>query len=374
MAITIIRQPTGIKGALSSMIYQAQDTANVGNDGFYFEYKIYVWSGTTTIPATPIATIQRLPDVYANNRSFIDISKIVTQYITDEWFTLGAANPSISTGSVYCAVKIQGFWYVGTTLTNDAQVTSNVILATKGYEYTLQGFNQSTSKRILTDRSTVYLTEDTYADYLWYDATKITTITIGATTITPTAVTNSSTYIQSIELKAKLTTAGLWGTNCNIVFNYSGGSETIPVVFNCVNKYGTTSLFYKNKYGVIESLSMNALSKVSLTTSNESFYKGVYAQADMSEAWNYGVRSKSLYNVQGIYKQLANTNWIDEAYVEIIQQILLSTICYTVYNSTVYACQILDNALDKKTYRNDKLIMYTLNFEFAQPLINSIVR
>jgi hypothetical protein len=374
MAISIIRQPTSIKGAFSSMLYQASDTANVGNDGFYFEYKVYVWSGTATIPATPIATIQRLPDVFADNRSFIDISKIVTQYINDEWFTLGAANPNIGAGAVYCAVKIQGFWYVGATLTSDAQVSSNVILATKGYEYTLQGFNQATSKRVLTDRSIVYLTEDTKYDYLWYDATKITSITIGATTITPTAVTSSSTYIQSIELRAKLTTASLWGTNCNIVFNYSGGSETIQVVFNCVSKYGCNTLFYKNKYGVIESLSMNALSKISVTTTNENYYKGIYAQSNMAQAWDYAVKIKSLYNVQGIYKQLANTNWIDESYVEIIQQIMLSTVCYTVYDSVIYSCQIIDTAMDKKTYRNDKLIMYTLNFEFAQPLINSIVR
>jgi hypothetical protein len=344
------------------------------NDGFYFEYKIYVWSGTSTIPATPIVTIQRLPDVYANNRSFIDISKIVTQYITDEWFTIGTASPTISTGAVYCAVKIQGFWYVGSTLTSDAQVPSNVILATKGYEYTLEGFNQSTSKRILTSRTKLYLTEDTTYDYLWYDATKITSITIGATTITPVSVTTSSNYIQSIEVKNKLTVAGLWGTNCNIVFNYSGGSETIQVIFQCVNKYGCNTLFFKNKFGVIESLSMNALSKVSMTTTNESFYKGIYAQSNMAEAWSYGVRSKSLYNVQGIYKQLANTNWIDESYVEVIQQILLSTICYTLYNGVVYACQIIDTTMDKKTYNNDKLIMYSLNFEFAQPLINSIVR
>jgi hypothetical protein len=250
MAISIIQQPASIKGALSSMIYQASDTANVGNTGFYFEYKIYVWSGTTSIPATPIATIQRLPDVFAGNRSFIDISKLVNQYISDEWFSIGTASPTVSTGAVYCAVKIQGFWYVGTTLTSDAQVTSNVILATKGYEYTYEGFNQTNTKRVLTDRTIVYLTEDTFADYLWYDATKITTITIGATTITPSAVSNSSNYIQSIELKNKLTAAGLWGTNCNILFNYSGGSQTISVEFDCVNKYGCQTLFFKNKYGV----------------------------------------------------------------------------------------------------------------------------
>jgi hypothetical protein len=369
MPTSIIVQPSSIKGAYSSMLYQAYDTS-YASSGFYYQYKVYVWSGTTAIPATPIATIQRLPDVYASNRSFIDISKIVTQYIQTEWFTIGASNPTISLGSVYACVKVQGIWSGGSSV----EITSNVILATKGYEYTLDGFNQATSKRVLTDRSTLYLTTDTAYDYLWYDATKITSINIGATVVTPSAVTNSSNYIQSIELRSRLTTAGLWGQNCDIVFNYSGGSQTINVVFDCVNKYGCLSLFYKNRYGVIECLSMNALSKVAMTTTKENFYKGVYAQANMADAWSYGVRVNSLYNIQGVYKLLANTNWITESYVNIVQQILLSDVCYAIYDSKTYACQISDSSMDKKTYKNDKLIMYTMNFEFAQPLINSIVR
>lgn len=369
MATTIITQPASIKGAFSSMLYQAYDTS-YAQAGFYYQYKIYVWSGIGTLPATPIATIQRLPDVYAGNRSFIDISKIATQYILDEYFTIGTAVPTIGNGAVYCAVTVQGIWNAGTS----TLIQSNIILATKGYEYTLDGFNSTTTKRVLTDRTTIYMTMDTAYDYLWYDAARIGSITIGASVFLPSAFSSSANSIQGLELRTAITTAGLWGTNCNIVIAYTGGSITIPVEFDCVNKYGCTTLFFKNRYGVVESLSMNALTKVNLTTSKEEYYKGVYAQANMADAWSYGVKIKTLYNIQGTYKQLANTNWITENYVEIIQQIMLSSLCSVIYDGKLYACQIIDTAIDKKTYRNDKLIMYTINFEYAQPLINSIVR
>lgn len=369
MATSIIVQPSSIKGALASMLYQAYDTS-VGNLGFYYQYKVYVWSGTTTIPATPIATFQRLADVYAGNRSFIDVSKIVTQYISDNFLTIGASTSTIGSGAVYVAVKVQGIWDAGSS----AEVTSNVILATKGYEYTLEGFNQATTKRVLTDRTTVYLTTETQWDYLWYDATKITSIVCGTSTITPTAVTTSSNYIQAVELKQLITAGGTWGVDINIVFNYSTGSETISVKFDCPNKYGTTSILFKNRYGVLEGYSFNAVSKVAMTTTKEDYYKAIYAQSNMAEAWSYGVGIKTPYNIQGIYKQLANTNWIPEAYVDYFQQLMLSSAVYIYYNAKTYACQITDSAMDKKTAKNDKLIMYTFNFEYAQPLINSIVR
>lgn len=369
MAISLTVQPTSIKGALSSMLYQAYDT-DYAQPNFVYQYRIYVWSGTTTIPASPIAEINRLPDTYAGNRSWIDISKIVTQYISDNFLTIGASTSTIGSGAVYCAVKVNGFWGGGSS----APVTSNVILATKGYEYTLEGFNQATTKRVLTDRTTVYLTTETQYDYIWYDATKITSIVCGTSTITPTAVTNSSTYIQAVELKQLITAGGTWGSDINIVFNYSTGSETISVKFDCPNKYGTTTILFKNRYGVIEGYSFNAVSKVAMTTTKEEYYKGIYAQTNMAEAWTYGVGIKTPYNIQGVYKQLANTNWIPEAYVDYFQQLMLSSAVYVYYNAKTYACQIVDSAFDKKTAKNDKLIMYTFNFEYAEPLINSIVR
>jgi hypothetical protein len=370
MAVSYILQPASIKGALSSMLYQAYDTDYAQPD-FYYEYKIYVWSGIGTIPATPIVTIQRLPDVFAGYRSSIEISKIVAQYIKDNYFIVGTAVPTIGQGAVYCVVKVQGIWTGGSS----TQITSNTILATKGYEYTLDGFNSSTTKTLLTDRTTIYMTEDTAYDYLWYKASNLTSIVINGTPFLPAAISGSNEAIQGLELRAAITSAATWGTDLSITINYvSGSPDTIPVVFDCTNKYGCTTLFYKNRYGVIEAFSMNALSKVSTTTTKEEYYKGVFAQSDMSESWSYGVPIKTLYNIQAIYKQVANTNWLTEEYVEIVQQILLSSYCSIVYDGVMYACQVVDSAMERKTYKNDKLIMYTMNFEFAQPLINSIVR
>ena len=71
------QQPSGIVGANSPLIYQFYD-AGYASTGFYYKCDIYVWSGTSgAVPATPQATIERVPDTYASGRAMIDAHKIV---------------------------------------------------------------------------------------------------------------------------------------------------------------------------------------------------------------------------------------------------------------------------------------------------------
>jgi len=141
-------QPSTIKGVLSPAIYQVYDS-NFALAGFYYEFKIYAWQGTTTIPATPVATITKLPDVYGGYRAWIDVSKIVSQYISENNLIVGTATPTIGTGACYLAVKARAVW----TASASSTITSSTIVCTKGYEYTAEGFNACTTQRVLTNRT-----------------------------------------------------------------------------------------------------------------------------------------------------------------------------------------------------------------------------
>ncbi len=99
------------------------------------------------------------------------------------------------------AVKVRGVYLVGTTTTYTAYATSNVVLATLGYTYTSEGFNEGFSKVVYTDKTQVTITAETTTAYLWYDATVVTSITCGSATITPNAVSGlSANTIQGIEI------------------------------------------------------------------------------------------------------------------------------------------------------------------------------
>ena len=68
-------QPTGTTGALSPLIYQAYD-ALYPSTGFYYNFEIYVWNGGTTIPATPVATIERKPDQFGDGRGSVSYTHL----------------------------------------------------------------------------------------------------------------------------------------------------------------------------------------------------------------------------------------------------------------------------------------------------------
>jgi hypothetical protein len=363
-------QPSSIVGANSPLIYQAFDS-NYAVSGFYYLFNVYVWSGTATLPATPVATINRLPDQFGGGRGWIDVHKIVTQYIKRDYFLTGTYKPNIGEGAMRVVVTCQGFY----SSTSTAQITSNTILATQGYTYTQDGFNVGYgAKYVYTDKSQVTLTSQTPQAYLWYDASVITSITCGSATVTPNTITTSSQLIQGIEIKQLMTAGGVWGTNANITFVKTGDDVVMPVVFDCQNKYGQQDALYLNKYGVYDSYLFNALSRDNYGIEKETYSQPIFKQASLGQDWSYGVGITTSYLVNSKLTMMVNTDWIGEADIDAIEQVFYSNNILMLDGNIVLAARVVDTAMEKKKQINENLIQYTIQFEYSQPKINKIVR
>lgn len=371
MAIIFNTQPTGIMGANSPIIYQALDTA-YSNSGFYYQFEVFVWSGAPTIPATPIVTIERKPDQYGGGRAWIDIHKIVKQYVNINFLIDGTYQPNIESGAMNIAVKVGGIWDTGST----TAISSNVFLSTAGWEYTMEGFNANyASKKVYTDKSLIELTTSTPSYYLFYDATQITSISVGAYSVTPNAVTTSSTTkIQGIDIVQLLADAGESGNDVSVSFNYSGGGVSIPIRYQCQNRHGEVDVHFLNKYGVYESMVFNALSRRVQNVTRESYQRAMYRQTDLAANWDYGVPITTNFLTNATTQLTINTNWVDESYNEIFQQMMVSENVMVLDNGDVVSARIMDAAFTEKKRVNEKLIQYTFQLEFNQPLINKIVR
>ena len=363
-------QPSSIVGANSPLIYQAYD-GNYAVSGFYYLFNVYVWSGTTTLPATPVATINRLPDQFGGGRGWIDVHKIVTQYIKRDYFLTGTYKPNIGEGAMRVVVTCQGFY----SSTSTSKITSNTILATQGYTYTQDGFNVGYgAKYVYTDKSQVTLTSQTPQAYLWYDASVITSITCGSATVTPNAITTSSQLIQGIEIKQLMTAGGVWGINANITFVKAGDDVIMPVVFDCQNKYGQQDALYLNKYGVYDSYLFNALSRDNYGIEKETYSQPIFKQASLGQDWSYGVGITTSYLVNSKLTMMVNTDWIGTADVDAIEQVFYSNNILMLDGNIVLAARVVDTAMEKKKRINENLIQYTIQFEYSQPKINKIVR
>ena len=363
-------QPSSIVGANSPLIYQAFDS-NYAVSGFYYLFNVYVWSGTTTLPATPVATINRLPDQFGGGRGWIDVHKIVTQYIKRDYFLTGTYKPNIGEGAMRVVVTCQGFY----SSTSTAQITSNTILATQGYTYTQDGFNVGYgAKYVYTDKSQVTLTTQTPQAYLWYDASVITSITCGSATVTPNTITTSSQLIQGIEIKQLMTAGGVWGTNANITFVKAGDDVVMPVVFDCQNKYGQQDVLFLNRYGVYDSYLFNGVSRRTYNVESEKYSQPIFKQADLAQSWSYGVQIATPFLQNSTEVMTVNTDWIPEADVPIVEQIFYSTNVLIMTGTEVLSTRVIDTAFEFKKRTNEKLIQYTIQLEYNQPKINKIVR
>ena len=363
-------QPDSIVGCNSPIIYQGYD-GNYAVTGFYYEFKVYVWSGTATLPATPIVTINRVPDQFGGGRGWIDVHKIVSQYVKRDYFLTGTYKPNIGDGAMRVVVTCQGFY----SSTSTALITSNTILATSGYTYTQDGFNVGYgAKYVYTDKSQVTLTTETPQAYLWYDASVITSITCGSATVTPNAITTQSQLIQGIEIKQLMTAGGVWGTDSNITFVKAGNDVVMPVVFDCQNKYGQQDALYLNKYGVYDSYLFNALSRDNYGVEKETYSQPIFKQADLSQDWSYGVGVTTSYLVNSKLTMMVNTDWINEADIDALEQVFYSNNILMLDGNIVLAARVIDSAFEKKKILNEYLIQYTIQFEYSQPKINKIVR
>lgn len=369
MAVVYNEQPTDRTGCLSPVIYQVYDAANVAQAGFYYEFEVYVWSGSAAFPVTPVATINRKPDVYGGDRGWIDIREIIQQEIERDITFSGTYQPNIQAGVKRVGVKCRGVWNASA----GSQVSSNIQLITAGYNYTSDGFNADYSaKDVYTDRSIIYLTEDTTEFYLWFNPNTCTSIDVGAYSETPNAIVDSNEEIQGIDIVQLMSNASLTGADSTITF--AGAAVDIEVKYLCQSRWGSVLVHYLNRYGVYESFVFNALSKKTTNFTNETYNQPIYKTSSLDADFSTGVAITTSFVEQSMTRLIVNTDYIPEEYNDIIEQIIISRNSLTIDNSFLTSIRCTDKSLTRKTRVNDKLVQYTLTFEYNQPKINTIAR
>ena len=72
-------------------------------------------------------------------------------------------------------------------------------------------------------------------------------------------------------------------------------------------------------------------------------------------------------------KVTVNTDFIPEEYNALFTELMLSEFIYLEENGAVLPVNLLKNTLEKKTKLNNKLIQYSMDFEYSFNLLNDIL-
>ena len=156
------------------------------------------------------------------------------------------------------------------------------------------------------------------------------------------------------------------------VFASNGGtaiSETksFTIVDKC-SKYENIKLFFLDRLGSYIPMNFDRVSK-SNVTNERSNYKQNYGNYDsVANSWGYTThaRGTTTYDITSKESITCTSDWLTDEQVVLMNILLTSPDVYYIDEDGVYrAITITTNSFEKKKRVNDKLLNYTITFEYA---------
>lgn len=130
-------------------------------------------------------------------------------------------------------------------------------------------------------------------------------------------------------------------------------------------------LAWRNSVGGYDywNFNMKSTQTLSVERNNYNSLVGIYNKS----VWRYNDtdRGKTTRQTTASLKETLNTDWLSENEASLMEKLLMSTNVYILNNADTDYTQgvmITDSSIVKKTQANDKLIQYTINIEYANPV------
>jgi hypothetical protein len=149
----------------------------------------------------------------------------------------------------------------------------------------------------------------------------------------------------------------------------SAGGSSLPIIRICEPRFDPIMLTFVNKFGALQDLWLFKKSTKTLEASRESFKRAIISG---DGSYNTTVHSKSVLSATGSESVSANTGYISEDHGEVLAQLYLSEQVWATQGGVITPVNITANSLKYLTSVNDKLMNYTIEFEYAFDKINNI--
>ena len=157
----------------------------------------------------------------------------------------------------------------------------------------------------------------------------------------------------------------------------SNATTTKSALYYFINQDGSCKGFkvrrlaWRNSLGCFDYFNFKKKSTqtINVTRNNYNTLLGNFS-SDMYSYNNFS-RGKNTRNTTAIVREVINTDWITEQDAVLLEGLIMSTNIQIVENSdTTYTVPVLvtDTSFIKKTVANDKMIKYTINIEYANPI------
>lgn len=351
---------------------------------------LYIYTGTfTTDKGTAKYTITKTP-LGSNNYVVFEVAELVRDYLDIEF------DGEYDSQTVWVESDIT------LTKTSGSETDNTDYIAFDGYGYFEDAINPELSRGYLQSNNTIFrlndqnvrvpvFTEDTNSITYFYRGIEKRTQAISSSTntngqieyVTVSGSDNTDTYKERVLadggtfedsscLQAFLDTIDI-GLVDELYINSDSGTEVVKIVTEPCSKFEPYKVTFVNKFGALQDIWFNLKSIERLNTSGET-YKANVVNFDTLAYGTYNPQVAQ-YNKLGKESITLNTNYLSEEYNEVIKQLMMSEqVWLTKLTDTELVLGVIPTtqSVTYKTSLNDRLVQYTIDFNYAFDKINTV--
>lgn len=154
--------------------------------------------------------------------------------------------------------------------------------------------------------------------------------------------------------------------------NYTGNIDTYTITRdreNCYSSYDPIKVKFVNRYGAMEDLFFMKRSKKTTEIDAQTYQNNQILSNGAYNTYDHQMRR---FNVSSKETLLINSGFTKEDMNEAYVQLLQSSKAWMEYEGSLYPINIKTSSMSHKTTRDDRLINYELEVEFAFNKINTV--
>ena len=243
-----------------------------------------------------------------------------------------------------------------------APIVENFVLI-DGYGTYEDEINPQLSDNALISADDIYITEGTAGKFPIF-AEGVGKVTIDSTDTQISDSGNSNQKIQYITIPADSSTIQVYDTNDTTLL------KTVTVHNICEPKFTPYKVTFVNKFGAYQDIYFLKRTTETFNVNDDSYQINSISTASLTYSTHQG--QKQRYNVNGQSSLKLNTGFIKESAVSTIEELFLSENVWIRFEGKTLPIIPKSKSFTQKTSLNDKLINYTVDFDFAFNKINNV--
>ena len=351
--------------------------------------KLWIYDGLiNSYTGTPQYTITKTK-LSGEETILFEISELIKDYV------------QVSFTGNYDTAKLSSWasWEIESTFsdTNGTKTkTKGTRLVTHGYGYFEDEINPQLTTPLQQSNTCIYWKKgekvriplykenELYSIEFLEGATSTNTQTFGKTIIDLTAdntsYTADATLIRAdatsiMSGNSKNITSGInapVGTNTVVITTEDNKTVTLSITYVDECKNTPFKVTFLNKFGNLQDIWFFGRRKETANITREQYkINTVQATATTKLYPTYSPTNK-VHNLESEKSLVLNTGFVCEEYNEVVQQMMQSEYVWIHEDNKVYPVTPSDNTIDYKNERYDKLLNFTVRFDYAFSELNSV--